>query len=469
MLITLSDHGREGGDGAALTRYLDAPTVTKRVGGTAVEVPRDPAPEVLMGDPRPLRRAIAAGPFRRRYASLVLSFAAGDVDAAAFDAGDPVLRRTIDRTLRLVLEVLFAGLPRRHRPPAYATTHTHTGRLEINLAAACTIHDARGRARAFNPRPPRAGGRAMWDALQDALNGLHGWADPHDPRRARALAPPDWLAKATAEAERHGNADARPDTAFWARLSRALADDPPADRAAAEALAADVARLTGHAVVASTPRRLTLRHPATATDVVLAGPILAPAPRRAPTLEARVAARAAALAAAPARLLAAWRAWRQPILARHGHADDPDAEDHFRALLDPRVPAPRLIPRRRPDTPPPRIPLRSVHPPAPLPTESVADAPDPAASPAPHPDGARAPRRPAPPRGGEPRPRPRAPRPADPPADHRDLVEGHPHPTGALRDLGDRLDRATRRVVIRMEARWAAEANTDGPPGHDGG
>lgn len=144
-----------------LTNYMDSPTVTKIIAGRARQVTRDPVPEILAGDASALRRQIAALPFQRRYRFGMLSFAAQDVDVAAFNAGDPASRFAVGQALDLLRETLWPGVPVPARPMLYVTTHTHTGRLEVNFAV------------------PRA--------ARDVLNQRFGWADPEDPRRARPL------------------------------------------------------------------------------------------------------------------------------------------------------------------------------------------------------------------------------------------------------------------------------------------
>ena len=160
MLITFSRYF--GGEGAGsgpdrflpLTRYMDAPVVMKQLGPRREAVPREPRPEILVGCADTLRRTLAGLPFRRRYASLVLSFAREDIDCAAFNAGDSCLRGQVDLTLQLVLDLAWAGIPPEARPVCYATTHSHTGRLEVNLALPRAVFRPDGRIMSHNPHPP---------------------------------------------------------------------------------------------------------------------------------------------------------------------------------------------------------------------------------------------------------------------------------------------------------------------------
>lgn len=91
MMITWSDHtgARDrGGDGAV--RYLQSASVLKQLpDGRYQRETRDPPPEILRGHPDIVRRAINSLNTQHVYSSGVMSFAEGDVDVAAFNAGDP--------------------------------------------------------------------------------------------------------------------------------------------------------------------------------------------------------------------------------------------------------------------------------------------------------------------------------------------------------------------------------------------
>jgi hypothetical protein len=153
-----------------------------------------------------MRQAIRAVDFKRKYSSAVLSFERSDVDIARFNAGDPVLREQIDGVMRGFEAAAFAGIPEEHRPPCLWTTHTDTGRLELNFCTPRAILAGDGRIKSINPSPPGAANRALWDAFRDVMNARYGWADPEDPRRARLTAVPDWGSKIAAAAERAGEA-----------------------------------------------------------------------------------------------------------------------------------------------------------------------------------------------------------------------------------------------------------------------
>ena len=109
-------------------------------------------------------------------------------------------------SLQLVFALAWAGVPSRARPAHYATTHTHTGRLEVNVALPLALIRADGRMMSHNPHPPGDAQRSLrdWTALQDLLNHRFGWADPLDPARRRLVVLPDLVRKRTAEMRRAG-------------------------------------------------------------------------------------------------------------------------------------------------------------------------------------------------------------------------------------------------------------------------
>lgn len=213
MLVGFSHHHDNPGttgtaradDFRALTHYMDSPWVMKVIGGARVRVERGPVPEILYGRAEVLRRQIAALPFQRKYRFGLLSFEESDIDVVAFNSGDPRRRREVDLALALFVEALWPGVPADARPMPYVTTHTHTGRLEINVAHPRAVH-VNGRAFSHNPDPPTRQGEPSeyWRSFRDLLNLTFGWADPEDPARRLIFARPDWEAKLLAEGERAG-------------------------------------------------------------------------------------------------------------------------------------------------------------------------------------------------------------------------------------------------------------------------
>ncbi|MBM2576395.1 hypothetical protein JQC91_08750 [Jannaschia sp. Os4] len=222
MIITFADAGRDPqDDGRALIRYLCDARTTKRIGDGTVPLLRDPAPEILHGDPRLLQLDVASARHMRKYASLVMSFETDDIDVEAFNDRAPAPRRAVDLALRFVMDTLWPGFPKRRRGPVLATTHTHTGRLEVNVASGCTLPTILGIKRwwSYNPHPPGALARTLWGRLQDLLNTRFGWADPLDPARVRPVRAPDWIEKQRAEARRAGTtANAARAVRWWDAL-----------------------------------------------------------------------------------------------------------------------------------------------------------------------------------------------------------------------------------------------------------
>ena len=207
MLVAWSKHtGADDPGGTGVVNYLCNTTGWKPSpnGNGSVFRRRDPPPEILRGDPGLMRQAIRAVDFKCRYSSAVLSFEREDVDVTRFNAGDPVLRGQIDGVIRAFEAAAYAGIAEEHRPPCLWTTHTDTGRLELNFCAPRAILAGDGRIKSINPSPPGGANQKLWDAFRDVMNARYGWADPEDPRRARLTAVPDWLSKIAAAAERAG-------------------------------------------------------------------------------------------------------------------------------------------------------------------------------------------------------------------------------------------------------------------------
>jgi len=234
MLITFARHSNNAIRGRAvspsdflpLTDYMDGPSVSKRVAGKWIEVARSPVPEVLVGNGPTLRRQIAMLSYERKYSSCVLSFAPSDIDVTAFNAGDARLRREIDLTLELFFETAWPGIAGAARPHAYVTTHTHTGRLEVNIAIPRMVFDTHGRHLSFNPNPPVSSGEKpeYLGALQDLANASFGWADPSDPERTLLFKLPDWHQKQSAEGQRSLLADVVAADIDYPALQRVILD-----------------------------------------------------------------------------------------------------------------------------------------------------------------------------------------------------------------------------------------------------
>ena len=203
MLIGWSPH-QASADPAQPAAYLLDTEVLKHVGMQRVRETRTPAPELLLGFPGVVQNAIAALKFEATYRVALLSFDPTEVDVVQFNAGDKRVRGSIAVAIDLFFELAFAGVPSRCRPPVYVGTHTHTGRLEINIAMPRFVWTETGELRSYNPHPPMRGSRNAFDALGDFLIARFGWSNPRALDRAAGVKGPDWAEKRVAAAARHG-------------------------------------------------------------------------------------------------------------------------------------------------------------------------------------------------------------------------------------------------------------------------
>ncbi|MCF7779353.1 hypothetical protein GLP59_17235 [Sulfitobacter sp. M220] len=203
MLIGWSPH-QASADPAQPAAYLLDTEVVKPVGMQRVRETRTPAPELLIGFPSVVQNAIAALTFEATYRVALLSFDPTEVDVVQFNAGDKMVRGSIAVAIDLFLELAFAGVPSRCRPPVFVGTHTHTGRLEINIAMPRFVWTDTGKLRSYNPHPPMRGSRNAFDALGDFLIARFGWSNPRALHRAAGVKGPDWAEKRLAAAARHG-------------------------------------------------------------------------------------------------------------------------------------------------------------------------------------------------------------------------------------------------------------------------
>lgn len=366
MLIGFSHHhDNEVGAGRApradqyrpLTDYFDAPWVTKTVNGARVRVDRDPAPEILHGRADVLRRQIAALPYQRKYRAAVLSFEETDIDVTGFNRGDPRLRGQVDQALKLFIEAVWPGIPTDARPMPYVTTHTHTGRLEVNIAHPRAVYPA-GRAYSHNPDPPIKQGElpAYWGAFRDLVNQHFGWADPLDPARRLEFVMPHWKVKLAAEGARAGLAPVRDqrDEAVALIRDAAHAGDVFSREGVIAMLEAWLAP-EGQCILTVTNNSITFGRPgAAARDRIrLKGPLFSAGftgigEVSDPAVMVRAkGARMAELSTARERFQAAWvrrAAWN---VARYGQGawPDPDWSVEFWSGLD-QTAAPALVPRR---------------------------------------------------------------------------------------------------------------------------
>ncbi len=204
MLIGWYKYDASDPVGHGIVAYFLAPTVGKSVEGQRLQLTREPAPELLAGDPEQILRLLKRLTFKRRFSAMTITFAEDDVPVAAFNRGDRAQRDKVGKAVTAVLELAYLHIPPEQRPPVLIGTHTHTGRLEINILLPKAVLAGHGRYLSWNPCPPTPRHRAMWDLQRQLINARLGWAEPTDPRRTQWVSFPPWLSKSTAELARHG-------------------------------------------------------------------------------------------------------------------------------------------------------------------------------------------------------------------------------------------------------------------------
>lgn len=185
-----------------MLNYLLAPVVPKTFGSWAGEVMRSPAPELLRGSPMLMLALLNSLTSTHRYSVATLSFAPTDIDVDVFNSRDITLRTKIDQLIDLFYETAFVGVPKTQRPALLVGTHTHVGRLEINIVVPRYVVKMNGQIRSYSPCVPRRNNRALWNAFQDLANAQFRMADPRDPRRRRVIALTDRHYKHFREAQR---------------------------------------------------------------------------------------------------------------------------------------------------------------------------------------------------------------------------------------------------------------------------
>ncbi len=180
MIIGFSKYGAGNSDAALgyLTGYL--------LNGEE----RNPRPEVVRGDPRAVSAVIDALPFKRKYSSGVLSF-------AAEDRVTPEIQEDImDRFERAV----FAGIPPDRRSIVWVK-HGDKGRPELHFV--CARVDL-GTGKSLNIAPPTPASRTLLDTLRSGINLRYGFRDPGDPACKQAVSVPAHVAKLAAQSRRLG-------------------------------------------------------------------------------------------------------------------------------------------------------------------------------------------------------------------------------------------------------------------------
>lgn len=206
MMLTWSPHSGDRPDTSPkiAVDYMLNSAVRKTIAEQPLSLQRDPQPELLLGDKDIFPLGLNALPFKHRYNFATLSFHEQDISVSAFNAGDPNSRQKIAQTLKLFFEIAWAGVPVSARMQPLVGTHTHTGRLEVNIMMARGIRNENGHWRSYNAHFPRMGSSEIWDFFTDYVNLRFRWADPRAPERRKLVRLSNKILKQKAEAERLG-------------------------------------------------------------------------------------------------------------------------------------------------------------------------------------------------------------------------------------------------------------------------
>lgn len=186
-------------------RYCLDAAVRKQFAGQAQTITRDPAPELLSGEPGAFleRAALLSG--KHKIAATTFTFKEDDLSGSDFEQDRGSARKKIAVLIDLFCELLFAGIPVRHRPVCLISTHRHVlGQFELNIGIPLSIEAANGNFNTLNPNPSLPFCTRAWDALGDLLNSAFGWSDPRCPSRQQSIKVPDKIRKELEEAERQG-------------------------------------------------------------------------------------------------------------------------------------------------------------------------------------------------------------------------------------------------------------------------
>lgn len=190
------------------------PETRRRIPGQFVT--RDPAPEVLAGDPDRTMMLIDASPNKWKYTSGVVAFERADAPT-----------EDEQRAVMASFEAMaFAGLEREQYDILW-TRHTHEGNIELHFV---TPRLELRTTKALNIAPP--GHQKIFDAWRDSWNYSKGWAKPDDPLRARLVRQGEHSIKTDAARLRAGlSKSGDPKAAVTAWLSERIEAGLIADRA----------------------------------------------------------------------------------------------------------------------------------------------------------------------------------------------------------------------------------------------
>lgn len=171
MHIKFFDRGR--GKGAGPVDYCVSEEVTVSAGrsGAYRHIKRDPAPEVLRGNPELTKSLIDSLEFKHKYTSGVI----------AFHRDDNPTEEQQQRLMDDFEELAFAGLKKSNVNILWVK-HVHCGNVELHMVVP-RVELSTGKS--LNIAPP--GWNKFYDCLRDAWNHEQDWARPDDPARARLV------------------------------------------------------------------------------------------------------------------------------------------------------------------------------------------------------------------------------------------------------------------------------------------
>jgi hypothetical protein len=166
MLLKFFNRGT--GKGQTAVEYL-----LKEMDANGVR--REPAPELLRGDPQQTIQLIDSLDFKHKYRSGVISFAPSDAPTP----------EQLEAIMDSFEKTAFAGLDR-DRYSILWVKHAHTGdnRVELHFI---TPRVELTTGKSLNIAPPGWGN--YFRPWRDSWNYSHSWASPDDPQRARAYHP----------------------------------------------------------------------------------------------------------------------------------------------------------------------------------------------------------------------------------------------------------------------------------------
>ncbi|MBE7638245.1 hypothetical protein GUA87_15405 [Sneathiella sp. P13V-1] len=151
---------------------------------------RNPAPQLLRGDPELVTSLIDGCEYKNPRTFGVLSWHPDDVVTAEQE----------QEVMDAFMEAAFPGIPDELRPPVLFVRHTHTenGHHEIHFLLPRMLMSEK--ARYYDIKPPVNTGQGhtlnkRWDAFCDYFDMKHGWQNPREYHSRQFVQLPDCLLK----------------------------------------------------------------------------------------------------------------------------------------------------------------------------------------------------------------------------------------------------------------------------------